>query len=145
MLYIRKMEKLFGVSIIERGEEVGSEKTYENKIKKFLTEQGAWFVKYWSGASSDGHKYTKDGVPDILCCLDGKFLGIEVKAKTGKPSKLQLYHLREIDQSGGYAVLLYPDDWDLFKNLVLCIKSDPTNARVNYNLIKKRWWSKDVQ
>lgn len=51
--------------------------------------------KYWGGAA-----YTKSGIPDILSCCNGKFLGIEVKAKNGKPSELQLYNLKKIDEAG---------------------------------------------
>ena len=51
-------------------------KNFENKIKGFLKDHGCWFLKYWGGAA-----YTKSGIPDILACCNGKFLGIEVKAK----------------------------------------------------------------
>lgn len=116
---------------------MGAEKNFENKVKKFLKDEGAWFVKYWGGG-----EFTKAGVPDLLVCINGKFLGVEIKAKNGKPSELQLYHLQKIDNAGGYAVLLYPSDFELFRNLILCIKYDRENAKLNYNLIKKRWWTK---
>lgn len=92
---------------------IAQEKNFENKIKAFLKEQGAWFIKYWAGS-----KFTKDGIPDILACVTGHFVAIEVKASNGRPSELQKYHVREINDSGGYAVILYPQDWELFKKLV---------------------------
>ena len=61
---------------------MAAEKNFENKIKHHLTEIGAWFIKYWAGA-----EYTKSGIPDILVCLNGIFLGIEVKAPKGKLQK----------------------------------------------------------
>ena len=89
------------------------EKIFENKVKRFLVSEGAWYIKYWGGA-----QYTKSGIPDILACIDGKFYGIEVKAMNGKPSILQLVNLRNIRQAGGIGVLLYPDDFDRFVDLV---------------------------
>lgn len=74
---------------------MAAEKNFENKIKGFLKDHGCWFLKYWGGAA-----YTKSGIPDILACCNGKFLGIEVKAKNGKPSELQLYNLKKIDEAG---------------------------------------------
>lgn len=89
---------------------VAAEKNFENRVKKFLKEQGCYFIKYWGGAA-----YTKSGVPDLLVCCNGHFVGIEVKAEKGKPSELQIYNLREIDKAGGYGVLLYPEDFEQFK------------------------------
>ena len=42
---------------------MAAEKRFEDRVKSFLTEQGAWFLKYWGG----GH-YTKSGIPDLLVC-----------------------------------------------------------------------------
>ena len=96
---------------------MAAEKNFENKVKKFLKDNGAWLLKYWGGAA-----YTKSGIPDLLVCLNGWFLGIEIKASNGKPSDLQLYHLREIKKAGGIAVLLYPDDFENFKKLIEKLK-----------------------
>lgn len=92
---------------------MAAEKNFENKVKQFLKESGCWFLKYWGGAA-----YTKSGVPDLLVCCKGRFIGVELKAPNGKPSDLQIYNLRGIDRAGGLAVLLYPKDYDLFKRLV---------------------------
>ncbi len=112
-----------------------SEKAYENKVKKFLKEQGAWFIKYWGGAA-----FTKAGVPDLIACVDGHFLGIEVKSSNGKASDLQLYHLKQIDEAGGFAILLYPNEFELFKNFILCLKADDRYGyEHNYQWLKGRW------
>lgn len=92
---------------------MAAEKNFENRIKKYLKDNGAWFLKYWAGAA-----YTKSGIPDILACVNGYFVAIEVKAPNGKPSELQLYNLREIEKAGGYAFLLYPDQWEDFKEFI---------------------------
>lgn len=114
---------------------MAAEKNFENKVKKFLEEKNCWFIKYWAGAA-----YTKTGIPDILVCCKGHFLGVEIKAPKGKPSALQLYNLKKIDEAGGFAVLLYPDQFELFKNFVDCIHyGDMENAAYNYELLKGRW------
>jgi Holliday junction resolvase len=48
----------------------------------------------------------KRGVPDILAVISGRFVAIEVKAKGGKASKLQLAQLRRIEAAGGIAMVV---------------------------------------
>lgn len=98
---------------------MAAEKLFENKIKKFLEEQGAWHIKYWAGS-----QFTKSGVPDILACINGYFVGIEVKAQNGKPSELQLYNIRKINEAGGFAFVLYPSGFEDFKQFVVNLKHD---------------------
>ncbi|MDU4378119.1 MAG: VRR-NUC domain-containing protein [Anaerococcus vaginalis] len=88
------------------------EKSYENKIKKFIESVGGWWVKF------HGNAFTRDGVPDLLCCVNGKFLAIEVKGDGGEPSELQLHEIEEIKKAGGVALVSYPDDFDELKKLI---------------------------
>lgn len=116
---------------------MAQEKNFENKIKSFLTEQNCWFIKYWGGG-----KFTKAGIPDIICCCEGMFLAIEVKSSKGKPSLLQLKKLKDIDDAWGFAILLYPECFEAFKNLIFCIKAnDVKNANLNYERILKPVWT----
>lgn len=92
---------------------MAAEKNFENRVKNYLKEQGAYFVKYWGGG-----RFTKSGIPDILACINGCFIGIEIKADNGKPSVLQLKNLRDIENAEGYGVLLYPEDFDTFKQFI---------------------------
>ena len=89
---------------------MAEEKDFENKVKNYLFHIGAWYLKYWAGA-----EYTKEGIPDILACVDGRFFGIEVKATNGRPKLLQLVKLRKIRKAGGIGILLYPKDFDEFQ------------------------------
>lgn len=98
--------------------ETAQEKTFENKVKKFLDEQGAWYVKFFANS------YTKVGVPDILACVNGYFVGIEVKAQNGKPSELQLHNIRKIRQAGGFAIVLYPSAFNEFKQFIIDLKHE---------------------
>lgn len=88
---------------------MAGEKTFENKVKLYLKEKGAYFIK------THGDRFSKVGVPDLIVCYKGLFIGIELKASNGKPSELQLYNLREIEKSGGISYLLYPKDFKDFK------------------------------
>lgn len=92
---------------------MAEEKQFENKIKAYLKSKGAWLIKYWAGA-----QFTKSGIPDLLICYKGKFIAVEVKATHGKPSELQLYHIRKIEEAGGKAFLLYPNEFNVFKEYI---------------------------
>lgn len=98
---------------------MAQEKTFENKVKKFLEEEGAWFIKYWAGA-----QFTKAGIPDILACVNGYFVGIEIKAQNGKPSELQLYNIDKIREAGGFAIVLYPSAFADFKQFIIDLKCE---------------------
>lgn len=108
---------------------MAAEKQFEEKVKAYLKEYGCWFLKYWGGGG-----YTKSGIPDILVCCKGRFIGVEVKAANGKPSDLQIYNLRKIDTAGGLAILLYPKDFDMFKRLI----EQPNNKEL-YEVLKSKW------
>lgn len=89
---------------------IASEKNFENKIKVYLKSIGAYFIK------THGDRFSRVGVPDIIACINGHFVAVEVKAENGKPSELQLYHLEQIQKAGGHSFLLYPVDFEYFKN-----------------------------
>lgn len=100
---------------------MGSEKNFENRIKKFLKNEGIWFVKYFANG------FTRSGVPDILACVNGYFVAIEVKAENGVVAPLQLFNRDKIRESGGIAVILYPNQFEDFKTLVYKLKTDSIN------------------
>lgn len=108
---------------------MAQEKNFEEKVKKYLKENGCWFLKYWGGGG-----FTKSGIPDLLVCCKGWFMGVEIKGPDGKPSDLQIYNLRKIDSAGGRAILLYPKDYDLFKRLV----EEPDDQKL-YEVLKSKW------
>lgn len=91
-----------------------SEKTIENQIKRYLDELAsngkAWHMKV------HGSMYQKAGVPDIIACINGRFVGIEVKRPGGIVSKLQEYHIEQINKAGGAAFVAYSVN-DVKKNL----------------------------
>lgn len=50
-----------------------------------------------------GSNNPSTGVPDILTCIKGRFVAIEVKTPTGKLTKIQQYQIDQINKSGGVA------------------------------------------
>ena len=51
---------------------------------------------------SDGFlRQNKKGCPDILICVNGKFIGLEIKTKIGKQSDLQKAAQIKIEKAGG--------------------------------------------
>ena len=67
---------------------------------------------------------TKKGIPDLLACVNGRFVAIEVKAQNGKPSELQVYNIKKIREAGGVGIILYPDGFEAFKKLIGELKND---------------------
>lgn len=41
------------------------------------------------------------GIPDLVGCIDGRFVGLEVKLPGGEPTKLQAATLKAIRRAGG--------------------------------------------
>lgn len=77
------------------------EKTIVNKIAKYLkTLDGCFFWKEHGGA------YGNAGIPDLICCIDGRFVGLEVKTDKGRVSKLQEVTIGKIQQAGGLAAVV---------------------------------------
>lgn len=72
----------------------------KDKIKKILKEHGVYY------AMPMGTGYGNSGVPDFLCCVNGKFLAIEAKAGKGIPTALQEKNLRDIKAAGGIALVV---------------------------------------
>ena len=84
--------------------------------------------------------YTKSGIPDLLVCCNGWFLAVEVKATNGKPSELQKYNIRKIIQGYGYGVILYPDQFDDFKEMLRWIGSHHDDRALRImDKINERW------
>lgn len=52
------------------------------------------------------HGYGASGVPDIIACISGRFVGIECKAGKGKTTALQEKNLNAITQAGGLSVVV---------------------------------------
>ena len=56
------------------------------------------------------HGFGRSGVPDIICCFDGEFLALEIKAGKGKTTALQDRELDRIHDAGGKAYVINEDE-----------------------------------
>jgi hypothetical protein len=107
---------------------IAEEKQFENKVKRFLhsvgvyaagtpedkmeIEETGWYLKIWGGG------YQKSGIPDLLCCVNGIFIAPELKASKGVASDLQKKNIRMINAGNGIGLVLYPEGFEQFKNIV---------------------------
>ena len=85
------------------------EKKVKDAVKKLLVAHGAYFFSPVTGG------FGTSGVPDIVACIKGKFIGIETKAGKGKPTALQEKNLINIMNTGGVAVLVNEKGIDALK------------------------------
>lgn len=78
--------------------------TPEAKVKKkavqILKQHGAYYFYPVTGG------YGRSGVPDIIACYKGRFIGIECKAGTNKPTALQQKNLTDIETADGVALVV---------------------------------------
>lgn len=81
-----------------------------DKIRKYILsiEPTAHIYKVY------GSGFSRRGEPDLLCCIRGRFIGLEVKDPNNKSygaTPLQLQVINEIKESGGIAsVVMSPED-----------------------------------
>ena len=80
----------------------------EAKVKRtvtsYLKNMGAYYFYPVTGG------YGRSGVPDIVVCYKGLFVGIECKAGNNKPTPLQEKNLDEIRAAGGTALVINEDN-----------------------------------
>ena len=107
---------------------MASEKLFEKRVEKYLhsigvyqagtpshqmnVEQIGWFTKIWGGG------FQKSGIPDLILCVNGIFMTVELKAPKGRPSELQKMNTARINQSNGIGIILYPDGFEQFKKIM---------------------------
>lgn len=100
------------------------ESKVKTKVHALLKAVGAYAVNYIGG------QYAANGTPDILACLSGRFVAIEAKAGTNKPTALQIRSLQRIHEAGGLALVINESNLDYLKECLHDIK----NARSNHHL-----------
>ena len=83
------------------------ERALTDKIMRYLKAQPALFC--WK---QHGGQFGTTGLPDIICCISGRFVAFEVKRPAGdgraggKLTKLQEITLAKIQAAGGVAVMV---------------------------------------
>jgi hypothetical protein len=111
---------------------MAGEKNFENRVKSWLEKEGiypagtpvqkivnpvcGWFFKVWGGG------FQKAGIPDLIICVNGFFLAVEMKSDTGRPTELQKKNVQLINQGNGLGLILYPKGFEQFKEIVKGVK-----------------------
>ncbi len=93
------------------------ESSIMREIRYYLTQEGY----YWSNlpAGVVGHR---QGDPDMVACIRGRYVALEGKTETGRQSPRQKEVERLIHQSGGiYAVVRSVED---VRHIVTAIEND---------------------
>ena len=88
---------------------MAQEKNLENKIKDFLKKNNIYHFK------TKGGIYGTIGLPDLVICINGKFVGLELKSKIGKVSLQQYKNGAKITENKGIFAVI--DDYDKFLEL----------------------------
>lgn len=68
-------------------------------IKRYLLTLGD-AVFFWK---EHGGPYGCPGIPDIICCYKGRFIGLECKLPSGRLTELQKRAIEKINRAGGIA------------------------------------------
>lgn len=89
------------------------EKKVKIKVKKILDKLGAYYCMPATGG------YGTNGVPDIIACYKGLFVGIECKANGGKPTALQKKHLKDIQTAEGFSVVIDELNVNMLESLLI--------------------------
>lgn len=74
------------------------EKDIVDAIREYLQTKDKLF--YWK---EHGGQFGTAGIPDIIVCYKGKFIGLEVKLPGRKPTLLQKITLNKIQKAKGIA------------------------------------------
>lgn len=113
---------------------VAGEKNFENRLKRWLEREGVYplghptdkmpvspcgyYEKRWGGG-----RFQRSGLPDMRIVVNGIALEVELKDTHGTPSELQKHNINQINCSGGIGVLLYPEGFEQFKELLKGVKN----------------------
>jgi len=88
------------------------EKNLQTRVIKWLQSKGVYVINIW------GNSFQRSGIPDLICCVNGKFVAIELKREGSRATPLQEYNIEQIIKSGGIAKLIRPSSFDELKKII---------------------------
>jgi Holliday junction resolvase len=107
--------------------------TPEKKVKQRVVAQLKTLGAYYFYPVTGG--FGSSGVPDIVCCYQGRFIGIECKAGKGKTTALQDKNLTAISEAGGVAMVVNEENVDLLTQVLSTIGNTQTNHRIEGEMV----------
>jgi Holliday junction resolvase len=93
------------------------ERKVKEKVVNTLKKMGCYYCTPMTGG------FGNSGVPDILVCYKGKFIGIECKANNGKLTALQTDNLHRISANSGIALVINESNADVVRQLIEALVS----------------------
>ena len=90
----------------------------KKKVVRILKEAGAYYFYPVTGG------FGRSGVPDVVACYKGRFIGIECKAGKIKPTPLQQKNLDDITKGGGLAYVINEDNVNLVEVVIQKLNSE---------------------
>jgi len=84
----------------------------KDQVRKILDEMNAYY--FFPAANG----YGRTGIPDVIACIGGHFVGIECKAGSKQPTALQQRELDNIEKAEGTGILINADNIDNLKNIL---------------------------
>lgn len=96
--------------------------TPEKKVKKAVTKLLDFYGVYYFSPMTGG--FGRSGVPDIIACYHGRFVGIECKAGKNKPTELQKKEMEKIQTAQGYAIVVNEDNITLVEDTLEMIDKE---------------------
>lgn len=66
--------------------------------------------------------YGRTGIPDVICCVNGYFIGIECKAGKNTPTALQSREIDKIVAAGGVAMVVNEENLEVLEDLIRYVK-----------------------
>lgn len=90
--------------------------TPEKKVKQRVVAQLKAMGAYYFYPVSGG--FGTSGIPDVICCYQGRFIGIECKAGKGKTTALQDKNLAAISAAGGLAMVVNEENVEQVTDLL---------------------------
>ncbi len=83
----------------------------EAKIKKYIMDKlNATFKDDIVVVNIHQSQYASRGVSDILCCIKGVFVALEIKTPQGRLTPLQTKFIEDVKYAGGIAFAIYGKD-----------------------------------
>lgn len=82
----------------------------KDQVRKILDEMNAYY--FFPAANG----YGRTGIPDVIACVGGHFVGIECKAGSKQPTALQQRELDNIEKAEGTGLLVNADNIEYLKN-----------------------------
>lgn len=77
-----------------------TEAKFQRQVVNYLTKQGIYFIKTVL--------CNRRGIPDLIMCINGKFIAIELKSpmRKAKATPLQIHEINRIQKAGGLAFVI---------------------------------------